>query len=48
MPVDLNNPVTLAKVKSIIISANTLSINTDMQTRMRLPFTVTVAAKLNN
>jgi hypothetical protein len=48
MPVDLNNAVTLASVKSIVVNINTLALNADMDVRMRKPFTVTMTAKLNN
>lgn len=48
LPVDLNNPVTLATVKSIVVNINTLSLSANMDTRMRMPFTVTTTAKLNN
>ncbi len=48
MPIDLTNPVTLAKVKAILVNINTLSLNTEVQSRMQIPFTVTMTAKLNN
>jgi Tfp pilus assembly protein PilW len=48
MPVDLTNPVSLAAVKSIEVNINTLSLGSNMDTRMRMPFTVTTTAKLNN
>jgi type II secretory pathway pseudopilin PulG len=48
MPIDLTNPVTMATVKAILVNINTISFNEDLQTRMRLPFTVTMTAKINN
>jgi hypothetical protein len=48
LPVDLNNPVTLAKVKSIIVTVNTLTLSQDMSTQTQVPSSVTVTAKLNN
>jgi type II secretory pathway pseudopilin PulG len=49
LPLDLvNNPTTIANVKSIMVSVNTLTLNFDLQTKMPVPFTDTVTAKLNN
>jgi len=48
MPVDLNNAVALARVKSIIVTVNTLTLSADPSTQMRIPSTVTVTAKINN
>jgi Tfp pilus assembly protein PilW len=48
MPVDLNNAVTLATVKAIVVNINTLALSADMDARMRKPFTVSMTAKLNN
>jgi prepilin-type N-terminal cleavage/methylation domain-containing protein len=48
LPVDLTNPVALAAVKSVIVTVNTLSLSEDMAGRARIPFTVTMTAKINN
>ena len=48
LPVDLNNAVALAKVKSIIVTVNTLTLSQDMSTQTQVPSSVTVTAKLNN
>jgi type II secretory pathway pseudopilin PulG len=48
MPVDFTNPVALAAVKSVIVTVNTLSLSENMAGRARIPFTVTMTAKINN
>ncbi len=48
LPLDITNPTALATVKSIVITVNTLTLNSDLQTKMPIPFTNTVTAKLNN
>lgn len=49
MPIDLTNPATLASVKSIVVTINTLSLSENISTdKARIPFTVTMVAKVNN
>ena len=48
LPIDITNPTALAAVKSIVITLNTVTINSDLQTKAPVPFTATVTAKLNN
>jgi len=48
MPIDITNPVTMATVKSIIVTVNTLSLSENMSDHARMPSTVTVTAKINN
>jgi hypothetical protein len=49
MPIDITNPTGIAAVKSIIITINTLSLSANTNTdKARIPFTVTMVAKVNN
>jgi hypothetical protein len=48
LPIDITNPVAISSVKSIVITVNTTALSTDLQTKMQMPFTATVTAKLNN
>ena len=49
LPIDYaNNLTTISTVKSIVVTVNTLTLNSDLQTRAPVPFTNTVTVKLNN
>lgn len=47
LPIDITN-LNISSIKSIVITVNTLTVNSDLRTKAPLPYTGTVTAKVNN